>query len=72
MLSRRPLSESAASQNHQAPQFLTERRWVFIDIESEGLRTYRPIIQIAAITVDSSFRELEICPAPFSRGCIRS
>jgi len=33
---------------------------VFVDIESGGLRTYRPIIQIAAIAVDCALRELEV------------
>ena len=34
-------------------------RLVFVDIETAGLQVWRPIIQIAAIAVDKSFRELE-------------
>lgn len=32
---------------------------VFLDLETGGLQTWRPIIQIAAVAVDSAFRELE-------------
>lgn len=35
------------------------QRLVFVDIETAGLQVWRPIIQIAAIAVNSSFRELE-------------
>jgi DNA polymerase III epsilon subunit-like protein len=34
-------------------------RLVFVDIETAGLQVWRPIIQIAAIAVDSQLRELE-------------
>jgi DNA polymerase III epsilon subunit-like protein len=39
---------------------VTEERLVFVDIEAAGLQTWRPIIQIAAIAVNNSFRELEV------------
>jgi DNA polymerase III epsilon subunit-like protein len=34
-------------------------RLVFVDIETAGAQTWRPIIQIAAIAVNNSFHELE-------------
>ena len=33
---------------------------MFVDLETGGLETWRPIIQIAAIAVNSSLRELEV------------
>jgi len=41
-------------------RIVTEERFVFVDIETAGLQTGRPIMQIAAIAVNSSFRELEV------------
>lgn len=38
----------------------SEERLVFVDLETAGLQTWRPIIQIAAIAVNSAFRELEV------------
>lgn len=38
----------------------TTERLVFVDIETAGLQTWRPIMQIAAIAVNGSFRELEV------------
>lgn len=60
MLFPTPPSEFATPSDRVMPRLLTERRLVFVDIESGGLRTYRPIIQIAAMAVDSSLRELEV------------
>jgi DNA polymerase III epsilon subunit-like protein len=37
-----------------------DERLVFVDLETGGLETWRPIIQIAAIAVTSSLRELEV------------
>lgn len=37
----------------------TDEKLVFIDLETAGLQTWRPIIQLAAIAVDSDLRELE-------------
>lgn len=36
-----------------------DERLVFVDLETGGLETWRPIIQIAAIAVTSSLREIE-------------
>jgi len=36
-----------------------DERLVFVDLETAGLEPWRPIIQIAAIAVDSNLRELE-------------
>lgn len=36
-----------------------DERLVFVDLETAGLDPWRPIIQIAAIAVDSNLRELE-------------
>jgi len=36
-----------------------DERLVFVDLETAGLEPWRPIIQIAAIVVDSNLRELE-------------
>lgn len=36
-----------------------DERLVFIDLETAGVEPWRPIIQIAAIAVDSEFHELE-------------
>ncbi|HBE69092.1 MAG TPA: hypothetical protein DDW52_13160 [Planctomycetaceae bacterium] len=36
-----------------------DERMVFVDLETAGLDPWRPIIQIAAIAVDSNLRELE-------------
>ena len=36
-----------------------DERLVFVDLETGGLETWRPIIQIAAISVTSSLREIE-------------
>ena len=36
-----------------------QERTVYIDIETAGLEFWRPIIQIAAIAVDSELNELE-------------
>ena len=38
---------------------LPDERLVFVDIETGGLESWRPIIQIAAIAVDANLRELE-------------
>lgn len=38
----------------------TTDRLVFVDIETAGLQTWRPIMQIAAIAVNGSFRELDV------------
>ncbi len=38
---------------------MTDERLVFLDLETAGLETWRPIIQIAAIATTSSLRELE-------------
>ena len=38
---------------------LADERLVFVDLETAGLEPWRPIIQIAAIAVDSNLRELE-------------
>lgn len=37
-----------------------DERLIFVDLETGGLETWRPIIQIAAIAVTSSLRELEV------------
>lgn len=39
---------------------VTDERLVFVDIETAGLQTWRPIMQIAAIAVNRSFHELEV------------
>ena len=39
--------------------YLPDERLVFVDLETAGLETWRPIIQIAAIAVDSELNELE-------------
>jgi hypothetical protein len=54
------IPEPPPQNRHIAPHCLTDNHLVFVDIESGGLQTWRPIIQIAAIAVDSSFRELEV------------
>lgn len=36
-----------------------DERLIFVDIETAGLETYRPIIQIAAMAVDSDLKMLE-------------
>ena len=38
---------------------LPDERMVFVDLETAGLDPWRPIIQIAAIAVDSNLKELE-------------
>ncbi len=38
---------------------MTNERLVFIDLETGGLELTRPIIQIAAVAVDRSLKELE-------------
>ena len=38
---------------------IPDERLVFVDLETAGLEPWRPIIQIAAIAVDSDLRELE-------------
>jgi DNA polymerase III epsilon subunit-like protein len=45
---------------HGSRRLLTQERLVFVDIETAGLQTWRPIIQIAAIAVNSAFREQEV------------
>lgn len=40
-----------------------DERLVFVDLETGGLETWRPIIQIAAIAVTSSLREIEVFEA---------
>jgi DNA polymerase III epsilon subunit-like protein len=47
---------------HVAPANSHQRaaqRLIFVDIETAGQQLWRPIIQIAAVAVDSNFRELE-------------
>lgn len=39
--------------------YLPDERLVFVDLEPAGLEPWRPIIQLAAIAVDSRLRELE-------------
>lgn len=38
---------------------MPDERLVFVDLETAGLKPWRPIIQIAAIAVDANLRELE-------------
>jgi oligoribonuclease (3'-5' exoribonuclease) len=38
---------------------LPDERLVFVDLETAGLKPWRPIIEIAAIAVDGNLRELE-------------
>lgn len=52
------ISPSSASSRFSTQAF-SAARLVFVDIETAGLQTWRPIMQIAAIAVTSSFRELE-------------
>jgi DNA polymerase III epsilon subunit-like protein len=40
-------------------EFMQQERLVFVDIETAGLETWRPIIQLAAIAVNSQLNELE-------------
>lgn len=42
---------------------LPDERLVFVDLETGGLETWRPIIQIAAVAVASDGRELEVLEA---------
>ncbi len=56
-----PKSSPLPSPNGQSRhRIVTEERFVFVDIETAGLQTWRPIMQIAAIAVNSAFRELEV------------
>lgn len=54
--SRPPPSRKGSTRRHVG----TTERLVFVDIETAGLQTWRPIMQIAAIAVNGSFRELEV------------
>ncbi len=45
-----------------------DERLVFVDLETGGFETWRPIIQIAAIAVDSSHCELEVFEAKLNFG----
>lgn len=45
-----------------------DERLVFVDLETGGFETWRPITQIAAIAVNSSLRELEVFEAKLNFG----
>ena len=59
MLYGSQLPEFTARNGRSAQLLPCEERLVYVDIETAGLQTWRPIIQIAAVAVAGSFRELE-------------
>lgn len=65
MKTRRTIGRRLAHRQHSAASRAksneaSETNLVVIDLETGGLETHRPILQIAAIAVDDKYNELEV------------
>jgi DNA polymerase III epsilon subunit-like protein len=59
MLYGSQLPQSSPTNRHRCERLFSDDRLVFVDIETAGLQSWRPIIQIAAIAVTASLHVVE-------------